>query len=171
LPRFSDFFAEFFRGDVFRTLAEFLPMPSFSTRGLWDYCCQEEIRRGKDVDEDEDEENLSLTSKKGTKGKKASVPRGGATGSSKPKKDLSHIKCYVCGELGHYASKCPQAKRGKGTKGKKQQVAASVEEEDQDEEEEEQHSWLLQLASSLGCSKRSTFSFSIQRTNLERGGT
>jgi hypothetical protein len=27
---FSDFFADFFRGDVFRTLAEFLPMPSFS---------------------------------------------------------------------------------------------------------------------------------------------
>jgi hypothetical protein len=100
---------------------------------LWDDCCQEEIRRGKDVDEDEDEENLALTSKKGTKGKKASVPRGGATGGSKPKKDLSHIKCYVCGEFGHYASQCSQAKKGKGAKGRKQQVAASTEEEDQDE--------------------------------------
>jgi hypothetical protein len=29
---FSDFFADFFRADVFRTLAEFLPLPSFSTR-------------------------------------------------------------------------------------------------------------------------------------------
>jgi hypothetical protein len=37
---------------------------------LWDDCCQEEIHRGKDVDEDEDEENLALTSKRGTRGKK-----------------------------------------------------------------------------------------------------
>jgi hypothetical protein len=29
---------------------------------LWNDCCQEEIRRGRDVDEDEEEENLALTS-------------------------------------------------------------------------------------------------------------
>jgi hypothetical protein len=56
--------------------------------------------------------------------------------SNKLKKDLSHTTCYVCGEFGHYASQCPQAKRGKGTKGKKQQVDALVE-KDQDEEEEQ----------------------------------
>jgi hypothetical protein len=44
----------------------------------------------------------------------------------------------MCGEFGHYASQSSQANKGKGAKGRKQQVAASVEEEDQDEEEEEQ---------------------------------
>jgi hypothetical protein len=49
-------------------------------------------------------------------------------------------------------------------------VVASVEEEDRDEEEEEQ-----QLAAtshcSPRCSERSTLSFSIQRTYLDKGGT
>jgi hypothetical protein len=41
-------------------------------------------------------------------------------------------------KFGHYASQCPWDKRVKGTKGKKQQVAAQAEEEDHDEDEEEQ---------------------------------
>ena len=63
----------------------------------------EEIRRGKD-EEAEDEENLALASRKGIKGKKATVSSGGATEGGKPKKDLSRIECYVCGAFGHYTS-------------------------------------------------------------------
>jgi hypothetical protein len=36
---------------------------------LWDDCCQEEIIRGRNVDEDEEEENLTLTCKRGGRGK------------------------------------------------------------------------------------------------------
>jgi hypothetical protein len=99
---------------------------------LWDNYCQEEIKRGKD------EENLALASRKGMKCKKATVSGGGATGGGEPKKDLSRIKCYMCGEFGYYVRQCPEAKRGKGTKGKKQQVVAQAEEEDHDEDKEEQ---------------------------------
>jgi hypothetical protein len=70
---------------------------------LWNDCCQEEIRRGRDVDEDEEEENLALTSKKGTRGKRGTTLRGGAI-SGRPKKDLSHVQCYMCGEFGHYVN-------------------------------------------------------------------
>jgi hypothetical protein len=86
---------------------------------LWNDCCQEEIRRGRDVDEDEEEENLALTSKRGARGKRGPVSRGGTT-SGIPKKDFSHVQCYVCGEFGHFSSQCSQAKKGKGVKGRKQ---------------------------------------------------
>jgi hypothetical protein len=69
----------------------------------WNDRCQEEIRRGKDVDEDEEEENLAFTSKRGARGRRGPSSRGGAT-SGRPKKDLSHVQCYVCGEFGHYAN-------------------------------------------------------------------
>jgi hypothetical protein len=51
---------------------------------------------------------------------------------AKPKKDLSRIRCYICGESGHY----PHAKKGKEAKGRKQQVAAPTEKEDGEEEAE-----------------------------------
>jgi hypothetical protein len=103
----------------------------------WNDCCQEEIRRGKDVDEDEEEENLALTSKRGARGRRGPTSRGGAT-SGRPKKDLSHVQCYVCGEFGHYANQCSQAKKGYGAKGKRKELAASAEVEDKDEDEEQQ---------------------------------
>jgi hypothetical protein len=85
---------------------------------LWDGCSYEEIRRGRNVDEDEEEENLALTSKRGAKGRKGPTSRGGAT-IGRPKKDLSHVHCYVCGEFGHYANQFSQAKKGMRSNGRK----------------------------------------------------
>jgi hypothetical protein len=68
------------------------------------------------------------------------IPQNGdnRSTSGSPKKDLSHVQCYVCGEFGHYASRCSQAKKGYGARGKKKEVAASTEVEDKDGEEEQQ---------------------------------
>ncbi len=72
----------------------------------------------------EEEENFVLDGKGGkTKGKKGV---GGAESNSKgkkEKKDLSKIKCFHFHQFRHYATKCPQRKKGY----KKDQVAASAE--------------------------------------------
>jgi hypothetical protein len=39
------------------------------------------------------------------------------------KEDASKVKCFACHKSGHYASHCPERKKGKG---KLQQVATSV---------------------------------------------
>jgi hypothetical protein len=120
------------------------------------------------VDEDEEEENLTLTSKKGARGKKGPASRGGAT-SGRPKKDLSHIQCYVCGEFGHYASQCSQAKKGKGAKGRKQGGSGCFRKRIR--MRKRSNSWLPQLASFPGCSRMSIHSSLTQRIDLEMGGT
>ena len=56
----------------------------------------------------EDEEDAALASKR-QQGKK--------------KKDLSKIKCFQCGEMGHFASNCPQKKRDKEASSSKVVVA------------------------------------------------
>jgi hypothetical protein len=103
---------------------------------LWNDCCQEEIKRSIDVDDNE-EENLALTSKRGGRGRRGTTFRGGFT-SGKPKKDLSHVQCYVCEELGHFASQCTQAKKGFGERGRRKEITTSTKVEIKEEEEEQQ---------------------------------
>ena len=44
------------------------------------------------------------------------VPVGGRGELRKKKKDLSKVKCFRCGELGHYNTQCPLRKKDKQEK-------------------------------------------------------
>ena len=90
---------------------------------LWAILHQEELRRitkkqyssGLRKVKKEVEEDATLASKR-QQGKK--------------KKDLSRIKCFQCGELGHFASNCPQKKRGKEASSSKAAMANDGSEDD-----------------------------------------
>ena len=75
-----------------------------------------------------EEENFALATK-GKKGKKIKGYSSGAKqekGKQKAKeKDISKVKCFSCGKMGHYVVQCPN-KNGK----KKQGVAALVDVDD-----------------------------------------
>jgi Zinc knuckle len=47
----------------------------------------------------------------GGKSSAKSSNQGRFSSGNKQKKDLSHIKCYNCGEMGHYKNKCPKLKQ------------------------------------------------------------
>jgi hypothetical protein len=94
---------------------------------LWDDCIQKETHResisGKQGGGAADE-NLSLVSKtKKGKGKVfKKVDSQGEGQQSGQKRDMSKIKCYIFHKNDHFASQCPQRKKGKG---KSQIVAAT----------------------------------------------
>jgi hypothetical protein len=90
---------------------------------LWDDFTQEELRVGSSQASQpkiEDEENLALAGKGKFRGKKG--PSGGQTSKGEKRKDFSKIKCFACHKPGHFASQCPNKKKGN----KKSQMAASA---------------------------------------------
>jgi hypothetical protein len=121
---------------------------------LWSDCVQEEIRKqtrsGSHVKQEAKEENFALVGKGGkARGKKGS---GGAEsslkGQGKPKKDLSKVKCFQCHQFGHYATKCPQRKKGS----KKGQFATSAEIKEFSSRFEEDFSLIACMASAMTSS-------------------
>ena len=70
-----------------------------------------------------------------------------AKSKNKKKKDLSQIKCYHCGQLGHYATKCPK----KNIVKTERDLAASAVVEEFATKFEQQFS-LISIDSSIGSS-------------------
>ena len=46
------------------------------------------------------------------------------------KKDISKIKCFQCGKLGHYTTQCPLKKKDKDEKHDPKAASAQIEEEE-----------------------------------------
>jgi len=63
-----------------------------------------------------EEENIALTSKGPSQGQ----------GEKRKKKDLSKVKFFKCGEVGHYSTQCPIRKKDKEEKQDQQVVSAEI---------------------------------------------
>ena len=101
---------------------------------LWDDFTQEEIREGALGSQvnGEVEHNVAL-----------------ATKVNKKKKDISQIRCYHCGQMEHYSSKCPRNKNVKEKTERDMAVTAAV--EDYAAKFEQEFS-LVSIDSSIGSS-------------------
>ena len=75
---------------------------------------QEGSRSGDQEIEDEEEEDLALASKSKGMSKKGSISEDISKG--KKKQDTRKLKCFACHQIGHYAKKCPNEKKGKQKK-------------------------------------------------------
>lgn len=62
------------------------------------------------------EENVALASKGPSQGQ----------GEQQKKKDLSKVKCFGCGELGHYSTKCPLRKKDKEEKRDQHAISTEI---------------------------------------------
>jgi hypothetical protein len=122
----------FVRGIVAREV-----MPTWER--MWDDFVQEEIRLAAEASGQQQQqqtvsgdEDLALwtkgkkkTDRGGRQGPKfGAPPQGGESSSSSgQRRDMSTVRCFACGEMGHYAGQCPKKKK------KQQDVLAATTEE------------------------------------------
>ena len=89
---------------------------------LWTDCIKEEARlesrNGKKKGNNDENQALVAHTRKGKKG---GFPQREVSPEPRRKKDLSKVKCFACHEFGHYASQCPQRRRG----GRKQHASTT----------------------------------------------
>jgi hypothetical protein len=103
---------------------------------MWDDFVQEETRlvaeasgqhQQQTVQSDEDlalwTKGKKKTGRGGRQGPKFGAPPQGGESSSGTKRDMSTVRCFSCGEMGHYAGQCPKKKK------KKHDVSAATAEE------------------------------------------
>jgi hypothetical protein len=98
------------------------------------------------LEQDVDEEKFSLDGKggKAKDNKGSGGVESSSRGQGKPKKDLSKLNCFQCHQLGHYATKCPQRKKG--------QFVSKVEIEEFSSRFEKDFSFIVCMASSVTSS-------------------
>ena len=122
--------------DVLKALREFNERnegPTLDARQLQKWAATYALRQ-----EEKSKDKDPKGSKKGERGGKKSEKNK----DKKEEKDLSHIECYACHEMGHYANKCPNVSDGvesvnDGRHGKKQARATRELESDSDDDGEE----------------------------------
>jgi hypothetical protein len=124
LNSFTKPWGPFVRGIVSREV-----MPTWER--MWDDFVQEETRliseaygQQQTVQGDEDlalwTKGKKKTGRGGRQGPKFGAPPRGGESSSRQKRDMSTVRCFACGEMGHYAGQCPKKKK------KRQDVSATT---------------------------------------------
>jgi len=93
---------------------------------MWATLKQEEMRR--DLFKCKLDENSNNGSKPKEEDENAALASKGQQEQRRQKKDISKIKCFKCGEMGHYATQCPLVKKDKDEKHNPKAAPVKIEE-------------------------------------------